>query len=251
MEINIFEIPLYYIAFKKNSDLEKHYKDHGFKNVSHFEAVNGRKMDIDKLLKDNIISIRSYDDLRADRTEHSGIPTLGAIGCSLSHYKLWKLCLERGYPYIIIVEEDNRMCGKLSEQNINSIRNIISKPKGIFLSVKPKHKYNMKKHFFGTHFYIISKDACEELVKDFFPIDVQVDWYISNKASTDRVNTEGFKISKQTNGKSTIQALCISCLIPKGNKFYIVAFALVVFILFCVYLYRRKWKTCQKTCSRS
>ena len=44
MSIDIYSIPLYYISFKKNTELEKNLVKTGFNNINHFAAVDGRKL---------------------------------------------------------------------------------------------------------------------------------------------------------------------------------------------------------------
>ena len=102
---DIFKIPLYYIGFKQNKSLENELIKRGFSNINHFQAIDGRKFTPKKLLKDNIISTRAYHDLKHGRSDNISISSLGAIGCTLSHRELWKLCSEE-LPYIIIAEDD-------------------------------------------------------------------------------------------------------------------------------------------------
>ena len=92
--MNIFDFPLYYISFKRNEELENKAKALGFTNINHFQAIDGRKFEPKKLLGDNIITIRSYYDLVDTRTQHSGLPGLGAVGCTMSHNKLWQKCVD-------------------------------------------------------------------------------------------------------------------------------------------------------------
>ena len=248
--LDIFSIPLYYISFKKNKNIEDHYKYHGFKNINHFEAIDGRKLDPKQLLKNGFITIRCYDDLMSGRTEHSGLPSLGAVGCTLSHYNLWRLCLEKNIPYIIIAEEDNEMYN-IKMGDIKNIKSTLSKDKPLFISSNIK-KIDHRNHFFCTNFYITSIDACEQLVKKCFPMDVQTDWYISNLSTVGDITLEGYKISFQKSGKSSIQQTCITCFLPKNKSFYFKALAVLIIIISSIILsviyYQKKWKKCKKQC---
>lgn len=245
--MNILQIPLFYIAFQRDKNIEEHYASHGFQNVNHFTAIAGKKLDIHKLIKTNVISIRSFDDLMSGRSEHSGMPSLGAIGCSLSHYYLWKLCIDSGLKYIIIAEEDNRITD-LDERKLEHINEIISKPNGIFISQNIK-KQDHRTHFFGTHFCIISQEACKILMKNFLPIDVQVDWYIANQATIGNINLEGFRVSQQRRHLSSIQTYSnIKVYLPKSPYFHIcIVIAIGIIIILAVY-FKSKWSTCVKTC---
>lgn len=251
--MDIHNFPLYYISFQKKPELENHYKNNGFSNINHFKAVRGKDLNPTELIKDKIISVRSYDDLMSSRREHSGLSSMGAVGCALSHYGLWNICVENNYPYMIIVEDDNRMYRKLASNTVQKIKDIISKPSSIFVSVHVKNQ-DHRRHFFGLHFYIISNEACRKLIKDFFPIDVQVDWYIANQATLGNITVEGFPVSKQTTppGKSTIQTdVCITCMLPKKPLFYIGVIIFLIILLILSYVYRKKWQVCESSCSRS
>ena len=141
-----------------------------------------------------MISSRTYMDLIDSRHQHSGIPSLGAIGCYMSHYNLWKECVSNNLPYITIVEDDIDI-NKISEKNIDKITNILLKPNSIFISSNVKK--NKITYFQGTQFYIASNDSCKNLIKKAFPIDVQVDYYMSYMDTIKQINIEGFKIFKQ------------------------------------------------------
>ena len=203
--IDLLSIPLYYISFNKSKELESYYKDNGFKDVNHFQAVDGRKFNVDNLRRKNIISVRTYIDLLNGRISHYGIPTMGAIGCTMSHYSLWKLCVNQQLPYIIIAEDDNVFIDDFKSIDHEEISNAISKDAGLFISTTIYGDYI--RVFTGTHFYIASKKACYELVEMCFPMDVQTDWYMSNMYTIGKIDITGFEISYQNNSiPSSIQS---------------------------------------------
>lgn len=247
--IDLFSIPLYYISFTPNEKVEKQYRDAGFKNVNHFPAVKGKELDLDGLLKRNIISIRFYEDIRTGRESTKGAPSAGAVGCTLSHYDLWNKCVNNNFPYIIIAEEDNTITD-IPEKAQTDIIKALQKPRSIFLSPTRSSGKNRSYAIIGTHFYFARKDACKQMIKYCFPIDVQTDWYISHLHQTGKVNLEGYKISVQNNPRSSIQNSCIKCKLPKSDTFYIVVFisiaiiiALLVFVL--IKLYKRSQCECK------
>jgi GR25 family glycosyltransferase involved in LPS biosynthesis len=231
--IDVFSIPLYYISFKINKETEGVLKEQGFKNIEHFPAINGKKFKKDKLLKDKTISIRSYTDLVSGRDNHSGLPSKGAIGCTLSHALLWEKCVDEDMDYIIIVEEDVLFNSNM-KNHIDNIRTTLSKSNGFFVGSNIKDNF-----FFGTQFCILTKGACDELLKSCFPIDVQTDSYISHLAKTDRISLDGYDMTRQRIDKSSsIQDLCLKCMIPNSNMFYIVIllFILILIIVSTFYI---------------
>jgi hypothetical protein len=232
MSLDIYRIPLYYISFKRKEELEKELTLAGFKDVNMFKAIHGFAMDAKTLRKDNVISARSYNDLMTHRQQHSGIPSLGAIGCALSHYSLWKKCVDDDLDYIIIVEDDLKV-ERISAGNIDKIRKILRKDRGLYISSLHKPVPPLYE-FWGAHFYIASKSACEELIKHMFPIDIQVDYYIGHLKSLGYINLEGFPIYRQYIRFSSVQDLCLSCYVTNGLDLFIV-FLLIYFIASVVY----------------
>lgn len=257
--IDIFNIPLYYISFKKNTSLENHLKENGFKNINHFQAIDGRKFKPLELLEKNMITIRTYNDLIYGREQHSGIPTLGGIGCTLSHRSLWKLCIDKNLPYITIVEEDAYFKKPLSEQDIVRINNALKKPNGYFNSTNIFN--NGSQLMFLTHFQILTKIAAEELYKHSLPIDVQTDAYINNINNRGKISIEAFSVAEQNSHQSSIQTDCLKCWLPTNKKYYIyflLVILSIIFIITCLYILKKKdllktiltLKKCEKSKSK-
>jgi GR25 family glycosyltransferase involved in LPS biosynthesis len=245
-DINIFELPLYYINFKKNDILESELKNVGFTNINFFQAVDGRKLDIKKLRDDGIITIRSYNDLLNEREQRSGLSSLGAIGCTLSHYFLWKKCVNNNLKYIIIAENDVDL-KKITEKELKDIGQILSKPKSGFVSTTIQKDNNIY-DLIGLQFNIFSKDLCKELIKNALPIDVQTDHYIAHLKTLNNINIEGFNLFGQKKHKSSIQDQCIKCNLPRNNSFYILFLILFFIIVLGMVIYFFKYFKCKNIC---
>lgn len=234
--MNIFEFPLYYIGFNQSDEIENHYNEHGFKNVKHFPAVDGRKMSVKKLLNDKLISVRAYRDIVAGGPhQFSGISGKGVIGCTLSHYELWVKCIDNNWPYIIITEEDNRFDRPFTEYDIQMISNAILKPSGVFVSSKLNKDTDRGEgiEFAGTHFCVLTNQACRQLVDRAFPIDVPVDHYLFHMANLKRISISGYHLSKRNTdfwNSSTRGAICIKCILPT-NVWYYVMFTVSLMIV--------------------
>jgi hypothetical protein len=242
---DFYNIPIWYISFKKNQELEKELKLIGFKNINFFEAIDGKKLNPKELLKDKIISIRTYIELKnKNRTEHFGIPSINAIGCTLSHINLWKKCIEENLKNIIIIEEDIDV-HKIKNKDLDKIINIIDDPNKSFIS--PLYPKNIIKNepFYGTHFCILSYNTCKILVENAIPIDVQVDAYMSYLNEIDKINIEGFNLFGQKKHFSSIQDICIKCFFP--SNIYIILFLILIISLIIYYYF--KYKNCAKSCS--
>jgi len=235
-EVDIYKIPLYYISFERNIELENDLKSQGFIDINHFKAIDGRKFNAEDLFKDNIITIRSYDDLKYGRDNFKGLPTLGAIGCAFSHYELWKKCVNDNIPYITIIEEDADFSKKISKNDIDKINNVLSKPRSIYIS----ELFMEGENFVGSHFYCSSNYVCKKFIDRFFPIDVQVDWYKNYIFELDKsINKEIFKTITQKSHESSIQSLCLKCVMPTNHIPYILLIILTVLVVIML-IVRRK-----------
>lgn len=224
--IDIYSIPLYYISFQPKPILEKQFSKFGYSNINHFTAINGKKYNPKQLVKSNMISIRAYMDLVNGRESHNGISSLGAIGCALSNYTLWMKCIQENLPYIII-SEDDVVLSKLTVDDENNIRNTLQQG-GLYTSVE------MSSVIAGTQFYFVSQDACKTLVKSFFPIETQVDWFMFHLYEMDMLNMNGHRFVTQVHHSSSIQDRCFKCLIPHDPQFYILLGVFVIITGLCI-----------------
>ena len=238
--IDIYSIPLYYISFDQKPELEKMLREKGFTNINYFKAFNGKELDLDLIKNNKIISIRSYNDIKNFREQKAGMPSLGAVGCAMSHYLLWKKCIDENMDYITIVEDDVYFSNNFSDEDLQFIDKVLSQAKSAFFGSKIYKDINIIE-MIGMQFYTISKGACEELVKDMFPIDVQVDFYVSHLNTTGKINVDGKPLANQRMHKSSIQDFCVKCLLPKGNNFYIglglISLAIIILIVYFWYLF--------------
>ena len=81
---------IYFINLDENID---RWNKLSHKNIIRFPAINGKKIDKNKLIKDKIIS--SKNNLK-----------LGQIGCALSHISVLKLIQKQDEQYGLILEDD-------------------------------------------------------------------------------------------------------------------------------------------------
>lgn len=218
--MDLFDIPLYYIGFKPNPATEQHFSQAGFRHIRHFPAIDARKFDPDGLVHAGVISARSYRDLKTGRRNHWGLPSAGAVGCTMSHCEVWKICISQNLPYIVICEEDGRLTHDLNDPKIQeNIYKALSIPKGVFVGENVKTKSGLT-HFMGLQFYIASRDACVEMVKHCFPIDVQTDFYLAHLDTIGKISVKGDQISDQVSHLSAIQQDCALCDLPNDYSLH-------------------------------
>ena len=159
--------------------------------VNRFPAVNGKSL--------NLKNIRNQLDpsviwtMNNTRFSHPQIDTLGAIGCYLSHIKLWNKLIVSDDPYYLIFEDDCYLDTSL--QQVQNFINLVIKnnqnwdiiylgfwDKGVMQRPQTKIGKGVCKvsnFIYGTHAYIINKKGAKKLLSQAFPITFHIDSYIS------------------------------------------------------------------------
>ena len=144
------------------------------KNISNidveiFNAITPRD-NMSNIIKENSIQIKSFDE-RYSRKEN-------AIACFLSHFLLWKKCIELNEPVIIF--EHDAVIKNIINLDIKFDKLIsIGKPSyGRFNTPTSNgiNKLTSKRYLPGAHAYIIAPSGAAELIKraklDAKPVDV-------------------------------------------------------------------------------
>ena len=271
---------VYCISMEKNPEkLEKiinNISENGFPQVKIFEAVNGKELGktiLDPSLKltgNTLSAVENYGNIKSmvsvfalenlinnnERRYHADLGTWGAIGCYLSHVSIWEALLkdEKNDMYLIfeddIVFKDN-FIDKFEDRMANT-------PPGwdiLFLDTLWNEKsepYNdffkiITGQFFGAHAYIINKKCVEKLLQRIFPIEIQIDAYMSFFAKQNNLNfytTSG--LCGQTIHKSSIQKICVLCHINSENINRLnkcIGIIVCIFLLFVIYIVYRSIKT--------
>ena len=249
--VNLFDIPVYYISFKLSHTLVKHLLDRGFKDINHFEAIKGHEFRPKDLLDARMITIRTYNDLVSTRTQHSGIPGLGAIGCTMSHHALWNMCVELDLPYMAIAEEDLYL-NPITEREQTEIERVLSRPNSLYLGTIAYNENTKPDLIKGAHFYIVSNAACKALVEEAFPIDVQTDYYLLHMGTNKRVDVEGFELGVQkSKGPSSIQDMCVKCILPDQTFIYVIVGIGLLIGIALVAILSRKLMKCKQSLRRT
>lgn len=107
------------------------------------------------------------------------IKGLGAVGCFLSHRTLWQTFLESSSSLALILEDDldTKDCEKLSEIVYEFIKT--SKEWDFALLGWVGTLGDPRKHFVGTHAYMLNKPMAQQFLRYSFPINQQVDFYMN------------------------------------------------------------------------
>ena len=107
------------------------------------------------------------------------IKGLGAVGCFLSHRTLWQNFLQSSSSIALILEDDldQKDCEKLSEVVYEFLKT--SQDWDFALLGWVGTLGDPRKHFVGTHAYMLNKPMAQQFLTYAFPINQQVDFYMN------------------------------------------------------------------------
>ena len=129
------------------------------------------------------------------------LPSKGAIGCALSHYAIWKHCLDNKHP-VVVMEEDvtfephvaSALMGALSTLPRDAMyATLIHTPYSVWNCTSPDRRlidsvhdgwYELNLGILGTQCYYLSPKGAKILLQHAYPVAFQVDVYISTVAFT-------------------------------------------------------------------
>ena len=210
---------IYLLNLKRRPDRLKAFMDKytvsDLKNESiiKFDAIDGSKLDIDSIpLSELAIAELKQLETTGYRTKHYQL-TKGAIGCYLSHVKIWENILKHKDENILIFEDDAEVPSNLKFR-INSQMNHIPNDWDIVLfgydctkCMKYENYFEVER-FMLTHCYMINKSAIVKIMNTntLFPITQQIDAYMSELSSIINIYTVKDKLVKQFRSRTDIQA---------------------------------------------
>uniref|UniRef100_A0A6C0HES4 Glycosyl transferase family 25 domain-containing protein n=1 Tax=viral metagenome TaxID=1070528 RepID=A0A6C0HES4_9ZZZZ len=179
--INLDRRPDRWNEFKQQFTLKE------FKYLERFPAIDGSKIDTHN---DTRISPHTRMNIaKKYRRSDYEINTPGAIGASLSHASCWKHLLDSKYEYLVVFEDDTLV----TKEYLQKIDNLIpTLPEwdmwllgthswglqGLPLSKDQKGWWKVIS-FTGAHAYVLNRRGAEILLKEVFPIETHIEYYIS------------------------------------------------------------------------
>lgn len=155
-------------------------------------AVDGNRLDITYLVELGIVSAQVVRNIRLPMPSVDDVGSMGAIGCYLSHVKLWEKMLNDSTIGAMIVFEDDAIVPKTIRLN-DIIQRINSLPSNwhVYMLGRPHTRLTTENvdnqlvkvtQFCGTHCYILSRLGVQWLVSNgnVFPIFKQIDAKMSS-----------------------------------------------------------------------
>ena len=187
-----FKIPTYVINLKERPDRWRLFLAHdpvatAALKLHRVPAQNGKRLD--PLADPRISTQTRLNILRNDRRTHREIATLGAIGCSISHGKVWRRFLASGAPYAIVLEDDARP-DFATLQKIKDLATDLPADTAIWLlgaylpnlvhePIPSSKGWSNVYQFTASHAYLITRAAAKKLLEQLYPIESHVDHYMS------------------------------------------------------------------------
>jgi GR25 family glycosyltransferase involved in LPS biosynthesis len=157
-----------------------------------FAAVNGRTLGADVLK--NIISVRSQVSLMEGSMDSlCDLPSLGAVGCAMSHIELWKRAVNENLRGMYVFESDATCLSNLDAFvedfattggdalffGLITFDAIGRDSRNATNGAAKKGVQKINKHFSETHAYFVTQDGAKKLLEHAHPIETQVDVYMS------------------------------------------------------------------------
>lgn len=186
-------------------------------NITKFDAIDGSKLDETNIPLSELASAE-LQQLKTTgfRTKHYQL-TKGAIGCYLSHVKIWEHILKNDKDTVLILEDDANIPSDFFKQVQENMQYIPSDWDIILLGYLCKECYeyiNYKEveRFQLTHAYIIKKSAIVKIMNSntLFPITQQIDALMSELSSIINIYSFKNKLVSQFKSRTDIQAPMIN-----------------------------------------
>ena len=253
---------VYCISLEKNKDkwpnILKLLNNNGFNNAQIFHAILGSQFEddnspeVEKYGKaDTFISTWALYNLKynLERRCHEQLGSWNAVGCYLSHILLWNQLLKNEtIDRMLIFEDDITFENNFIDRYQTYMNNLPDDFDIAFLDVNLRSKNvtkinnyvnKIQNSFYGLHAYIISKKCAKAFLSKIFPIEIQIDSYMSFFAQMNALNLyiPTVKLCSQTIHFSSIQSGCDICHIQGKTitvfKYFvfIIGFILLIFLI--------------------
>lgn len=251
MNVQVFLINLDRDVTKYRKSM-KILKENGFDSIQRISAIDGRKVDTNKI---NLTWYTKYLLKKPqNRCAHEQLNTLGGIGCYLSHIKCWKKLINSKYEGAFIFEDDLEVI-----KNFADTFNQLTIPSDCdYLAIGYIFANNIKKvndqfikcdTFTGTQGYFITTKGAKKLLKYIYPIESQIDGFISMMNYFKKINlylvNKPLVVQNNITSSSINYIDCYKCYLPNSlsNTFtpYIFIILTMVVFLIILLLIKIKW----------
>jgi GR25 family glycosyltransferase involved in LPS biosynthesis len=240
----------------------------GFEDVEIFPGINGNeigKMDNGEPVSENtqnlvdslgglsnLLTLWARYSLKTNkkRKYDAQLSSWGAVGCYLSHVLIWNMMIEDDLPYCAIFEDDVKFVDNFKEEFQKRLEFIPDDADGIFLGVSDNFlgkRYNeyfdrIEGVFFGLHAYILTNAGAKKLLKNVFPIEVQIDSNMSFSAVLEGIKLyDAPGLTRQGLHISSVQDTCLMCNLneQRFGILMVIYFLMIFALIFIIFIRSR------------
>jgi GR25 family glycosyltransferase involved in LPS biosynthesis len=197
-----------------------------FSNIKIFEAIDGQLLNENDV--NNKLTLKAKYTLK-EPSSFDDIRSYGEIGCYLSHTEIWKEIVKNNYTNCIIFEDD--VIPNINYEIILKYLENVPEDYDIAylgwwsrnnINLTKRNEYwsysNDKENILGLYSYIISNKGVKKLLSKTFPIDVQLDTFVSlynninnNDFKRYLSNNQLFVADKTVLGDDNTHSVCNKC----------------------------------------
>lgn len=190
---DLTDTKIYYINLDQRKDRKKQFEaQEALKTMPPVERVAGiHGLTVD-IKKDKRVGVNTRVHVITEyRRSHYEIHSRGAIGASLSHFKVWQTFLKSGAKYALVLEDDVNLPSTFPMMVKDCAKSLPAKwdvwilgwnHTPVDTGKKETSPFRRILHFVGAHCYIISREAAKIFVDEMFPIETHIEHYMSNIA---------------------------------------------------------------------
>ncbi len=219
--------------------------------IKKFDAIVGSTLtNYAKNVKN--VSIRAQATLSSKyRDSNYDLAALNSIGCYLSHISLWYKVITENLKGMYIFETDAYCLSTLDVTDFLKTDGDIllfgSRLIGdsFFVPGNYGRQYGLthvKQHFYGLHAYYITYKGALKAIKTVFPIEAQVDAYLSYLSKLNLLIIYGYYpvICDQLGHISTVQSKPVKHYVDSILVSFGIAFFLIIIIIILIIMYSKK-----------
>ena len=190
------EMPQYIINLDRRTDrmavTVPKLRAFGFARAERWPATDSRQMSRAEV--DQLVRPEARAPIWANqRTQHHEL-SIGAVGCYMSHVRIWATAAALDRPYTLIFEDDTEPT--ITSAQVDSV--LAGLPRDwdiVFLGIFGDSRDSASAlsirrvtRFYGMHAYIINARCVPSLLKRALPMDMQIDSWLSKLAVEGSVN---------------------------------------------------------------
>jgi GR25 family glycosyltransferase involved in LPS biosynthesis len=231
-----------------NSDISKYKIE-----IERVEGIDGSIANLDdykSLFTEN--ALNQAKDTRPRQFEHGFYMTKGAVGCALSHHKVYQKILSGNDDYVLVLEDDINIDKNVIEE-YNQLLPYIPEFDILYLGYHYANKtekineYISQVHgtVYGCFAMVINKKCVEKLI-NLFPINQQIDSELAKFNSHSKVyylNKQIIKSAPSHVNKLGTNVQVIEGFGSKDFPIYYILIPIFLFVLFlCIIYFYRKHK---------